>query len=75
MSNMPDVNKKFVNSLMPIELIAKIRSKAKERKVTTTDLIVWVLDRELEKVELTPEDYEWIAAEVRKNIQKRKSSK
>ena len=40
--------------------------------MTTTEFIVWVLDRELSSVELTAEDYEWIAAEVRKNEAKRK---
>ena len=47
MSNMPNVNKKFVNSLLPLELIAKIRKEAKARKMTTTELIVWILDRRL----------------------------
>lgn len=72
MSNMPDVNKRFVNSLLPLELVAKIRRQASARKMTTTEFIVWVLDRELSSVELTAEDYEWIAAEVRKNEAKRK---
>ncbi len=69
---MPDVNKRFVNSLLPLELVAKIRRQASARKMTTTEFIVWVLDRELSSVELTAEDYEWIAAEVRKNEAKRK---
>ena len=73
MSNMPDINKKFVNSLLPIELVAKIRKEAKARKMTTTEFIVWILDKRLERVELTAEDYEWIAQEVRKNEMKRKS--
>ena len=72
MSNMPNVNKKFVNSLLPLELIAKIRKEAKARKMTTTELIVWILDRRLDSVELTADDYEWIAKEVRKNETKRK---
>ena len=75
MSNMPNVNKRFVNSLLPLELIAKIRKQAKARKMTTTELIAWVLDRELASVELTSADYEWIAAEVRKNEAKRKGAK
>lgn len=72
MSNMPDLNKKFVNSLLPLELVAKIRKEAALRKMSTTEFIVWVLDRQLEKIELTSEDYEWIAAEVRKNETRRK---
>ena len=75
MSNMPNVNKRFVNSLLPLELIAKIRRQATARKMTTTELIAWVLDRELASVELTSADYEWIAAEVRKNEAKRKGAK
>jgi len=73
MSNMPNVNKRFVNSLLPLELIAKIRSQAKARKMTTTEFIVWVLDRELASVELSSADYQWIADEVRKNEIKRKA--
>lgn len=73
MSNMPNVNKRFVNSLLPLELIAKIRSQAKARKMTTTEFIVWVLDRELASVELSSADYQWIADEVRKNENKRKA--
>ena len=72
MSNMPDLTKKFVNSLLPIELVAKIRKEARARKMTTTEFIVWILDKRLEQVELTAEDYEWIAQEVRKNEMKRK---
>lgn len=73
MSNMPDVNKRFVNSLLPLELVAKIRQQAQARKMTTTEFIVWLLDRDLEAVILTAEDYEWIASEVRKNEAKRKA--
>lgn len=72
MPNMPDINKKFVNSLLPLELVAKIKRKAKELGMTTTELISFLLDRELENVVLSAEDYEWIAAEVRKNLAKRK---
>ena len=72
MANMPDINKRFVNSLLPLELVAKIRRQATARKMTTTEFIAWVLDRELTSVILTAEDYEWIAAEVRKNEAKRK---
>lgn len=72
MSNMPDLNKKFVNSLLPLELVAKIRKEAALRKMSTTEFMVWVLDRQLASIELTSEDYEWIAAEVRKNEAKRK---
>lgn len=72
MSNMPDLNKKFVNSLLPLELVARIRKAAKERKMTTTELIVWILDRQLAQVELSADEYEWIAREVRKNEMHRK---
>lgn len=72
MSNMPDLNKKFVNSLLPLELVVKIRKEAAVRKMTTTEFIVWLLDKQLESVQLTAEDYEWIASEVRKNETKRK---
>lgn len=75
MSNMPDLNKKFVNSLLPLELVAKIRKEAVARKMSTTEFIVWILDKQLESIELTSEDYEWIACEVRKNELKRKGDK
>ena len=73
MANMPSVNKRFVNALLPLETVAKIRKEANARKMTTTELITWILDRELEKVILTSGDYKWIAAEVRKNELKRHS--
>lgn len=72
MPNMPDINKKFVNSLLSIELVAKIKKRAKELGMTTTELISFLLDRELSTTVLTAEDYEWIAAQVRKNLSKRK---
>ena len=73
MANMPDINKRFVNSLLPLELVAKIRRESKLRKMTTTEFIVWILDRELQKIELTADDYNWIAEEVRKNEIKRRT--
>lgn len=69
---MPDVNKKFVNTLLPLELIARLRKAAKARKMSTTEFIVWLLDRELDKVALSAADYRWIAGEVSKNELKRK---
>lgn len=72
MPNMPDINKKFVNSLLSIELVAKIKKRAKELGMTTTELISFLLDRELSTTILTAEDYEWIAEQVRKNLSKRK---
>lgn len=74
MPNMPDLNKKFVNSLLPLELIAKIKKGAIKHKMTTTEFIVWILERELEKVQLTSEDYIWIANEVKKNEENRRNA-
>ena len=75
MANMPDINKKFVNSLLPLELVAKIRKEAAARKMTTTEFMVWILDKQLASVELSAKDYEWIAKEVKKNELKRNASK
>lgn len=71
--NMPDINKKFVGSSLPIELVAKLRSLAKKLNMSVNAVIEMILSEELKKrVVLTSEDYQWIADEVKKNELQRK---
>ena len=71
MPNQPDTNKKQLGILIPLALFAKIRRAAHDHKMSITDYATWQLSRAISTVELTPEDYEWIADQVRNNINKR----
>lgn len=71
MANMPSVNVRLISVTMPLELLAQVRSFAATHQMSINDAVRYLLDKALEDVELMPEDYEWIAAEVRKNIAKR----
>ena len=49
--------------------------KRKIRKMPNSDLIQYVLQRELDSVQLSSSDYEWIAKQVKKNEEKRNAQK
>lgn len=72
MPNQPDVNKVVAFVRVPVELMARLRSLARERKMTLTQLINFILHEELDSRPLSLEDLEWIKNEVRKNEDKRK---
>ncbi len=72
MPNQPDVNKVVASVRVPVELMARLRSLARERKMTLTQLINFILHEELDSRPLSLEDLEWIKNEVRKNEDKRK---
>lgn len=72
MPNQPDVNKVVAFVRVPVELMARLRSLARERKMTLTQLINFILHEELDSRPLSLEDLEWIKKEVRKNEDKRK---
>ena len=73
MANMPDVNKVVTFVRVPVELMARLRSLAKERKMTITQLINFILHEELDNRPLSLEDIEWMRQEVLKNENKRKN--
>lgn len=72
MPNQPDVNKVVASVRVPVERMARLRSLARERKMTLTQLINFILHEELDSRPLSLEDLEWIKNEVRKNEDKRK---
>ncbi len=72
MANMPDVNKVVAFVRVPVELMARLRAVALERKVTITQLINSFLHKELDARPLTREDSLWIKQVVSENEQKRK---
>ena len=73
MPNQPDVNKVIRSIQIPLELMARLRILASERKMTVTQVINFILHEELDRIPLTEDDYEWIKAQVRKNEDKRRN--
>ncbi len=75
MPKMTDINKGFIGAWIPLELSAQLRKEAKARKMPNSDLVQYVLQKELDDVELSSEDYKWIAEQVEKNEDKRNERK
>jgi Ribbon-helix-helix protein, copG family. len=71
MPNTADVNDGRIGIRIPLDLLARVKRLAAERKMSLTDFVVYVLHKELDKINLTPEDIEWIKREVEKNENKR----
>lgn len=72
---MPDINKKMESALIPMELAARLRRASEEKKISKSDIIQLSLSHELANVQLSSDDYEWMAAEVKKNEEKRNAKK
>jgi len=68
---MPDINKKMESALIPMELAARLRRASKEKGIAKSDIVQLALSHELQSVQLTSADYEWMAEEVKKNEAKR----
>ena len=66
MPNQPDVNKVVASVRVPVERMARLRSLARERKMTLTQLINFILHEELDSRPLSLEDLEWIKKRFRK---------
>ncbi len=75
MPNKLNVNKKHLTFALPLELLARVDHAAKERKMTRTEFVWFVLERELRNIELTADEYEWIAATKRANEARRQVKK
>jgi predicted DNA binding CopG/RHH family protein len=72
MPNEADVNDGRIAVRIPLDLLARIKRLAGERKMTLTDFLMYILHKELDKIALTEEDIEWIKKEVKKNEERRK---
>lgn len=75
MSNKPDTNKKQLGILIPLTLYAKIKRGAEDHSMSITDYATWSLTNDMQRIELLPEDYEWIADQVKRNLAKRSQSR
>lgn len=71
MPNQPSVNRVVTFVRVPVELMARLRSLAAERKMTITQVINFILHEELDDRPLTEADMEWIKQEVTKNENRR----
>ncbi len=73
MVNMPSINKSYIGFNLDVELVALAKREAKNRKMTLTDFVQYIIQKELDKsgTELTNEDTEWIIEQIRKNKEKR----
>lgn len=72
---MPDVNKKMESALIPMELAARLRRASEDKNIAKSDIIQLALTHELAAVQLTSDDYAWMANEVKKNELKRNTKK
>ena len=72
---MPDINKKMESALTPMELAARLRRASEQKGIAKSDIIQLALSHELADIQLTSEDYRWMAGEVRKNETKRNARK
>ena len=59
-------SKAYVSAWVPRPLKRKLEKLAKTRKESLTDLVVWLLNKATENVELTSRDYAEITEEVRR---------
>ena len=71
MMQMPDINKRMESALIPMELSARLRKASETKGISKSDIIQLALTHELQNVQLTSADYEWMAAQVKKNEAKR----
>lgn len=72
MPNQPDINKVVTFVRVPLELMARLRSLAAERKMTITQLINFILHEELDGRPLSDSDLEWIRNTRSQNEDKRR---
>lgn len=72
---MPDINKRMESALIPMELAARLRHASEIKGISKSDIIQLALSHELQGIQLTSTDYEWMAAQVKKNEIKRNNKK
>lgn len=72
MSNMPDINSKRVHVTISLTLYAQLMRFANEHKLSLNDAVRLVFARQLETIQLKPEDLIWIANQIKVNEEKRK---
>ncbi|MDR1146450.1 MAG: hypothetical protein LBK71_09995 [Verrucomicrobiales bacterium] len=73
MANEAALDSKTTSFYMPLELHKKLQREARRLRISVNALVTFILESELKRrgVELTAEDYEEIARQVRKNEKRR----
>lgn len=71
--NMPDVNKKQLGALISLDLYARIKKAAEDKKLTVSELATIALEREYGNYPITSTELYWIAEQTRKNEERRNS--
>ena len=71
---MPDITKVFVGAKLPVEIVALARGEARRRGMSLTDFLQFAIQHELERIgaRLTDEDATWLAAELQRNLRRRR---
>ena len=64
MANQPAPDKTMLALRIPRTLKVRIEKAAKHHNMSVTDYVLFVLNRETQNVELTPDDYRRIAQEI-----------
>ena len=73
MPNQPSPDKCHIGIRVPRELKRAVAKAAKERKMTISEFVAWILQRETQNIELTADDYREIARQT-ENASRRYSS-
>ena len=64
MPNQPSPDRAMLALRIPRALKVRLEKKAKGNSMTLSDYVVWILTRETNDVELSPDDYRKIADEI-----------
>ena len=65
--NMPDINKKHLGVLIPLDLYARVKKAAEDKGLTVSEVAQIALQREYGKVEIGSKELFWIAEQTKKN--------
>ncbi len=75
MPNQPNVNKVTTFVRLPLELMAKLRSLAAERKMTFTQIVQFIIHEYVDDRPLSLQDMAWIEEQRAANMRKREGDK
>lgn len=71
MANQPDINKYISIFQVPLEIMAILKRKAAERKMSVNQFINFIFREYLDFEPLTDDDFRWIKRKVEENEKKR----
>lgn len=73
--NMPDVNKKQLAALIPLDLFARVKKAAEDKGLSVSEITQIALQREYGSYPIGSAELFWIAEQTKKNEARRKSGK